>query len=110
MLLQVIEAVVKHLEAFAKNGEVERYVADATVFMEMAGYIVIAWQWLKQAEIAAQKIASKDFSTQTATFYESKIYTMEFFFQYELPHSLACEKIILNDRQLTHIRNHAMFA
>ena len=105
-----IASVVKHLQAFLKNGQAERYVADAAVFMEMAGYIVIAWQWLKQAEMAAQKLSAKDFSSQTATFYKSKIHTMAFFFHYELPHSAACEKTLLNDAQLTHITNHEMFA
>lgn len=105
-----ITAVVNHLQLFLKNGQAERYVADAAVFMEMAGYIVIAWQWLKQAEIAAQKLSVKDFSSQTAIFYESKIHTMAFFFHYELPHSAACEKTLLNDQQLTHIKNHEMFA
>ena len=105
-----IAAVVTHLQAYLKNGQTERYVADAAVFMEMAGYIVIAWQWLKQAEIAAQKLSVKDFRSQTATFYESKIHTMAFFFHYELPHSAACEKTLLYKDQLTHITNHELFA
>jgi butyryl-CoA dehydrogenase len=88
----------------------DRYLADATVFMEMAGYTIIGWQWLKQAVVAAQKLASKDFNANTETFYQSKIHTMEFFFNYELPHAAACEKTLLHTAQLTNIKNHDMFA
>jgi len=103
-------SVLQHLSQFAKNGEIDRYLSDAGVFMEMAGYIVIGWQWLKQAVTAAEKIAKKDFRSHTDVFYQSKIHTMEFFFHYELPHTLACEKTLFNTSQLTHIKNHDMFA
>lgn len=103
-------SVLKHLSQFAAKGEIDRYLSDATVFMELAGYIVIGWQWLKQALAAAQKIAAADFSTQTKLFYESKIHTMEFYFKYELVHAAACESTLINAQQLTNIRNYEMFA
>lgn len=105
-----MSSVLQHLGQFSKKGEIDRYLSDAGVFMEMAGYLVIGWQWLKQAVGAAEKLAEKDFSTHTDIFYQSKIHTMEFFFHYELPHAQACEKTLMNTRQLTHIKNHDMFA
>ena len=42
--------IIQHLSQFVQKGEIDRYLSDATVFMEMASYIVIGWQWLKQAE------------------------------------------------------------
>ena len=102
--------IVQHLAQFAQKGEIDRYLADATVFMEMAGYVVIGWQWLKQAETAAKKLAEKDFTNNSEAFYQSKIHTMEFFFRYELPHAAACEKTLLQDGNLTGIRNMDMFA
>lgn len=105
-----MSSVLQHLGQFSKKGEIDRYLSDAGVFMEMAGYLVIGWQWLKQAVAAAEKLAEKDFSTHTDIFYQSKIHTMEFFFHYELPHAQACEKTLMNTRQLTHIKNHDMFA
>ena len=107
--LNRMASVLQYLGQFAKKGEIEKYLADAGVFMEMAGYLVIAWQWLKQSAAAAKKLAEKDYSTQTETFYKSKIHTMEFFFHYELTHAQACEKTLLNTSQLTHIKIHDMF-
>lgn len=108
--LKRMETVLEHLSQFAKKGETDRYLADATVFMEMAGYIVIGWQWLKQAVAATEKLAEKDFGSHTESFYQSKIHTMEFYFQYELPHAEACAKTLLATRVLTNIRDHDMFA
>ena len=108
--LKQMETVLLHLGQFALQGEVDRYLADATVFMEMAGYIVIGWQWLKQALAAAEKIAAKDFRSNTESFYQSKTHTMEFYFQYELPHTAACAKTLLANRPLTNLKDHEMFA
>lgn len=108
--LKRMEAVLKHLNQFAQKGETERYLADATVFMEMAGYIVIGWQWLKMAVAAAQKLAAKDTNSNSASFYQSKIHTMEFFFQYELTHAAACAETLLKTSTLTGISDHEAFA
>lgn len=108
--LKQMETVLMHLSQFALKGEVDRYLADATVFMEMAGYIVIGWQWLKQALVAVEKLAVKDFHSNSESFCQSKVHTMEFYFQYELPHTAACAKTILASRQLTNIKDHTMFS
>ena len=102
--------IIQHLSQFVQKGEIDRYLSDATVFMEMASYIVIGWQWLKQAETAAKKLAQKDFKINSESFYQSKIHTMEFFFRYELPHAAACEKTLLQTDTLTNIRNTDMFS
>ncbi len=108
--LQRMGSVLQGLIEFAKKAELERYLSDAAIFMEMAGYVVMAWQWLKQASAAAKKLEEKNFISNTEIFYQSKIHTMEFFFHYELPHAQACEKTLLKTRQLTNIKNHDMFA
>ncbi len=101
-LTNTIQELSKHLT----NKDLERYLADATIFMEMAGYVVIAWQWLKQAVVAQTAISKKDYSAQSHEFYEGKILTMKFFFRYELPHAEACSKTLLNPEFLTNLENH----
>jgi butyryl-CoA dehydrogenase len=108
--LKQMETVLKHLSQFALKGEIDRYLSDATVFMEMASYIVIGWQWLKQAVAAEEKLAVKDFRSNSENFYQSKIHTMEFYFQYELPHTAACAKTLQASSSLTNIKDHDMFA
>ncbi len=101
-LTTTIQELSKHLT----NKDLERFLADATVFMEMASYVVIAWQWLKQALVAQRAISKRDYIAQSQEFYEGKIHTMKFFFRYELPHAEACATTLLNSESLTNIEKH----
>src|SRR5437870_2142298 len=38
----------------ALQGQVERALANATIYLDMLGHIVIAWLWLQQAQTAAR--------------------------------------------------------
>jgi len=96
-----IDQVLQHLGQFVKQGDIDRYLSDATVFMEQISYVVIAWQWLKQAVVSYEKIQNENFQNQKRSFYESKIHTMKFFFRYELPHATACSKVLMNTEFLT---------
>jgi butyryl-CoA dehydrogenase len=62
-----------------KNTEV--FLADATLYLELFGILTIAWQWLKMG-IVAQK--TLDDGTNEANFYEGKLFTLRYFFEYEL--------------------------
>jgi butyryl-CoA dehydrogenase len=77
--------------------------------MEMAGHIIIAWQWLKMATVAAQKIKDSNFKSNCQSFYLGKIHTMEFFFKYELPHAEACAKTLEDPHTLTNVKTHELF-
>ncbi len=105
-----IHAVLAHVGKLASSGELDRSLSDATVFMEMMSYTVIAWQWLKQSVTAQTKLQSGDYSMQMKEFYEGKIHTMKFFFRYELPHAEACAKTILDPEFLTNVKKRELFA
>ncbi len=79
-----LESTLMHLLGFAMQGEHERYIADATIFMEMMSSVVLAWQWLKMATTAKTAIVTSQM-TYSEEFYSSKIHTMKYFFKYELP-------------------------
>jgi alkylation response protein AidB-like acyl-CoA dehydrogenase len=98
-----LEKVLKHLIGFAMTGRNDLFLADATIFMEMAGTIVVGWQWLKQALIAQAYLANSN-GSQSNVFYESKIHTMRFFFKYEMSHSAACADTLLNKEVLTDLK------
>jgi len=104
--LERITTTLKELSKYLTNKDLERYLADATIFMEMASYVVIGWQWLKQALVAHRAISKGDYSTQSQEFYEGKILTMKFFFRYELPHAQACATTLLNSEFLTNLEKH----
>lgn len=106
--LERLGKTLHQLGKYAQAAEMERYLADATIFMEMAGYVVIAWQWLKMAVVAQKALDINDFSSQKQSFYEGKVHTMRFFFRYELPHAAACAKILLHPEQLTMLEEDAL--
>lgn len=58
-------------------------LANATIFLDAMGHLVIAWMWLKQA-VAAVNGKQKGNAADDA-FYDGKVAAMQFFFRYELP-------------------------
>jgi butyryl-CoA dehydrogenase len=107
--LQRMLQVLEHLSQFALKGDLEKYLADATIFMEMTGHIIIAWQWLKMATVAVEKINESNFKSNSLAFYQGKVHTMEFFFKYELPHAEACAKTLVDSHTLTNVKIHELF-
>lgn len=98
--LKVNQKVLEHLAAFAMKGEYERFISDATIYMEMLGTITIAWQWLKIATSAKKSQLTGD-ATYSNDFYEGKIHTMRFFYKYELPKINTHSNVLMSDEVLT---------
>ncbi|NRB65318.1 MAG: acyl-CoA dehydrogenase [Saprospiraceae bacterium] len=94
--LERMGGVVQHLMPYAMRGELTTFLADATLFMEMAGHVVIGWQWLKMALQAKQDQLSGNDQFADA-FYESKVQTMQFFFRYELPKTVGLHRTLTAD-------------
>jgi butyryl-CoA dehydrogenase len=95
-----VQKVIGTLMPHALKGNHERFLADATVFMDFLGTIVVGWQWLKTAN-AAQEVLEKNNGNQPNAFYESKIHTMKFFFTYELVKTKGLAKTLMNNEELT---------
>nr|WP_299421820.1 acyl-CoA dehydrogenase [uncultured Emticicia sp.] len=71
-----------YLLGLAGKGETEKFLADATLYLEMFGIITIAWQWLNQGIVAQQKL--NDAHEGDRNFYQGKLATMRYFYEYEL--------------------------
>ncbi len=84
----------------ARAGDAELFLADATVYLEMAGLITIAWQWLLQGTAAARGLDKSEDPFLTG-FYSSKIHTMKFFFRYELAKADSLSAVLLDEDSLT---------
>jgi butyryl-CoA dehydrogenase len=84
-----LQEVTMSLMPYAMQGDIERFLMDATLYMEMFGIITVAWQWLKQAVVAKQALLTQNPEGDELAFYESKIHTMKFFFHYEIPKTLG---------------------
>ena len=98
--LALTQKVLGGLMGFAMNKDFERYLMDATAFMEFTSTIVIGWQWLKMAVTAKQALVSGK-TTYNEEFYESKIHTMKFFFKYEMPKTSGLAEILMDTEVLT---------
>ncbi|WP_439505953.1 acyl-CoA dehydrogenase [Sediminibacterium sp.] len=107
--LSRIAWILKHYTPYALEGNMEKYLADATVFLEMMSYTVIGWQWLKMALKASEKLKMTGMAPNQKSFYEGKIHTCQFFFKYEMPHASACATTLLTDSTLTSVSNFELF-
>jgi len=77
----------------------ERYLADASIFMEFFSLIIMSWTWLDLGVHATK--AAKSNGTYSKDFYESKIHTMKYFFTYELPKTTGLSEILFNSESIT---------
>ncbi|GAB3809440.1 acyl-CoA dehydrogenase [Spirosoma humi] len=94
--LKRVQDVMTGLLPHAQQGDIERYLSDATLFLELFGIVVLAWQWLKQAVVAKQTLMTQNPQGDDLIFYEGKIHTMKFYFHYEVPKTLGLA-VRLND-------------
>jgi alkylation response protein AidB-like acyl-CoA dehydrogenase len=62
--------------------DVELGLANATIYLDAFGHVVIAWLWLQQALVAA---AALERGADETAFYEGKIAACRYFFRHELP-------------------------
>ncbi|MEO9964974.1 MAG: acyl-CoA dehydrogenase [Reichenbachiella sp.] len=90
---KLIELCLTQLMPYAMKGNHERYLADATLFMDLFGTIVIGWQWLKMG------IAALDHSDQK--FRAGKLHTLDYFYKYEISRCKGLQKTICNDSEVT---------
>lgn len=97
-----IQTVLSHVSKYAAT-EIDRFLSDATVFMEQLSFVVIGWQWLKMAVAAEAKLKSGDFGSTPKAFFQGKLQTLKFYFRYELPHAEACAKTMMDPEYLTNL-------
>lgn len=81
--LDQLKQTTENLIGVAMTKGPDIFLADATLYLECFGTVAIAWQWLIQGMAASKKIL-KDLSKKENDFYQGKIFTMKYFFSYEL--------------------------
>lgn len=107
--LQRNKEILKFLMPFAMKGNYERFLADATIYMEYMGLVVMAWQWLKIATTAQTLLVAGNSEWQP-DFLEAKVHTMKFFFKYELPKAHALASTLTSEDELTIARDKEVLA
>lgn len=72
------------LTGAAMQGKVDLFLANASVYLEMLGHIVIAWMWLEQATVAQNQLGDASDEARE-TFLHGKLHAARYFFRWELP-------------------------
>jgi alkylation response protein AidB-like acyl-CoA dehydrogenase len=67
-------------------------LANASVYLEMFGHVVIAWIWLRQACLAERTLTSAQGDDKA--FYQGKLQACRYFFRYELPKTAAQNELL----------------
>ncbi|NNL74768.1 MAG: acyl-CoA dehydrogenase, partial [Desulfobacterales bacterium] len=95
-----LQEVTQHMILMAQKQGPEAFLADATLYLEFFGIVTVAWQWLLQG-VAVQKALNNGAPKKNHTFYQGKMFTLRYFFGYELPKTLGLAKRLMESDGLT---------
>jgi alkylation response protein AidB-like acyl-CoA dehydrogenase len=98
--IKLSEKILQSLMPYALKGDFEKYLADASIFMEFFSLVIVGWNWLEIAANSQQALKNND-RKYSEIFYTSKVETMKYFFEYELPKTISHSEIIMNPSSVT---------
>lgn len=106
--LETLQKVSAALFQVAGEKGQEVFLSDATLYLEMFGIIAVAWQWLLQGVKAYEQIQAGA-SGSDLNFYQGKMHTLRFFYEYELPKIDGMVKRLLSKDPVTVTMQTAFF-
>ncbi|MDR5861221.1 acyl-CoA dehydrogenase [Halomonas eurihalina] len=81
--LDMLRDTTKTLSRVLRAGDTELALANSSLYLDAFGHLVVAWLWLRQAEVA---LRVEDTSNDEArAFYRGKYMACQYFFRWELP-------------------------
>jgi len=98
--LELTQKILQKLMPHAMKGDFERYLADASIFMEFFSLIIIGWTWLEIATKAQDNLNDVD-APLSDEFYIGKTETLKYFYSYELPKTLGHAAILMDPTTVT---------
>ena len=98
--IKLSEKILQSLMPYALKGDFEKYLADASIFMEFFSLVIVGWNWLEIAANSQQALKDEN-KKYSDIFYKSKIETMKYFFEYEIPKAIGHSEIIINPSSVT---------
>ena len=99
--MAMLEKTTMTLGAVAMEKGPDAYLADASLFLEMFGILVIGWQWLTMADAALLASGKEGLKKKDALFYKGKVHVAHYFFSYELPKMEGLAQTLENSGQMT---------
>lgn len=83
--LQTLDLVTSSLQKQISK-DVDLGLANATLYLDFFGRIVVTWIWLRQAIKATEALQQTNISQIDADFYRGKIQAAHYYLTWELPH------------------------
>ena len=83
-----LQQMVELIPALAKGlaGDKQTVLlANASCFMNVFGQIVMSWMWIRQANVAEQKLHKPELPDDERAFYQGKVQAAQYFIHWELP-------------------------
>lgn len=71
--------------------------AHSADYLELFCTVVVAWQWLQMANVAAQRLNAEQPGHHDEAFFKGKLAATDYFFDNELPRALALAPIIVGE-------------
>jgi alkylation response protein AidB-like acyl-CoA dehydrogenase len=99
--MALLEKTITGLGAVAMEKGPDAYLADASLFLEMFGILVIGWQWLTMADAALAALEKQGGNKKDTRFYEGKVHVARYFFSYEMPKMAGLAATLENSGQMT---------
>ena len=97
---QSLQKTTAHLVKLSIENKPEVFLSDATLYLEFFGIFTVSWLWLKQAIIAQNAIDNKA-GNDEYLFYQGKVHTMKYYFEYELPKIQALRDRLMSEDRIT---------
>ncbi len=82
--LMKLQEITMHLISVAQTEGPEAYLSDATLYLELFGILIVAWQWLKQGA-KVEELKQGGSRSYSPEFLQSKLHAVQYFFEYEVP-------------------------
>jgi alkylation response protein AidB-like acyl-CoA dehydrogenase len=98
---KALHTTTMHLVQIAMKENPRVFLSDATLYLEFFSLITVGWIWLDHALIATEQLKNENLPDSDRNFYEGKVYTANYFFEYELPKTKALEQRLLSKDTLT---------
>ena len=95
-----LQDATQHLITIAQQQGPEMFLADATLYLEFFSIVTVAWQWLLQG-VAVQRALNNGAKKGDQNFCQGKMFTLRYFFAYELPKTLGLAKRLMKCDGLT---------
>ena len=96
--IDLTQKVLNKLMPLALKGDYERFLADASIFMEFFSLIIVSWSWLDIGITAKNQLEKNHYDSALL---KGKLEAMKYFFSYELPKTTGLAEVLMNLSEIT---------